>query len=322
MSGTPRLDLRVREIRWEADGVVSLVLVDPAGAELPEWQPGAHLEIVLPSGLVRQYSLCGDVADRSTYRVSVLREEQGRGGSLEIHDTALVGRVLEVRGPRNHFELRPAGRYVFIAGGIGVTPILPMIRSLPADAIWELHYAGRSLSTMAFVDELRALDAGRVHLAARDEGGRLDIEQLASSFDDGVAVYCCGPARLLEAVEEAVHRLAPGVRVTTEKFASSLPGSPKPVPEGGEREFEIELPRRGVRLRVPVDRSILDVVREVVPGAPSSCEEGYCGSCETRILAGLADHRDEILTPEEREANQTVFTCVSRSFSDTLVLDL
>lgn len=320
--GTASLHLRVREIRLEAEGVVSLRLDDPAGGELPEWDPGAHLEIVLPSGLVRQYSLCGELGDRSSYRVSVLREEQGRGGSLEIHDTALIGRVLEVRGPRNHFALRPGGRFVFIAGGIGVTPILPMVRSLGPDADWQLHYAGRSRSTMAFVDELQAVDPDRVHLVPRDEGERLDIEALAAALDDGVTVYCCGPARLLEAVEEAVQRLAPGVRVVTEKFASSSAGTPKPMPEGGERAFEVELPRRGARLIVPVDRSILDVVREVVPDAPSSCEEGYCGSCETRILAGVADHRDEILTDEERAANATMFTCVSRSLTDTLVLDL
>lgn len=322
LSGTGSLSLRVREIRLEAEGVVSVVLVDPAGGELPEWHPGAHLELVLPSGLVRQYSLCSEIGDRYTYRVSVLREEQGRGGSLEIHDTALVGKMIEVRGPRNHFELRPSEKYVFIAGGIGVTPILPMVRSLGANADWQLYYAGRSLSTMSFVDELRAVDPKRVHLLPRDVGERLDIEELAASLDAGTTVYCCGPARLLEAVDEAVGRLAPDVRVVTEKFASSSSGTPKPIPEGGEREFQVELPRRGVTLSVPVDRSILDVVREVVPGAPSSCEEGYCGSCETRILAGLADHRDEILTDEEREANTTMFTCVSRSLSDTLVLDL
>jgi len=175
---------------------------------------------------------------------------------------------------------------------------------------------------MAFVEELRTVDDQRVHLFPRDQGSRLNIDQLAAAIDSDTAVYCCGPARLLEAVKEVLDRIAPDTKLYTEKFVSGGSGTSKPAPEGTEREFDVELRRTGVTLRVPTDRSILDVVRDVVPGAPSSCEEGYCGSCETRILAGVADHRDEILTDDERRGNTAMFTCVSRAVSDKLVLDL
>ncbi|WP_432828015.1 PDR/VanB family oxidoreductase [Dactylosporangium sp. CA-092794] len=317
------LALRVTAVRLEADDVISLVLASPAGADLPGWAPGAHIELLLPSGRMRQYSLCGPTENRKEYRIAVLRERAGRGGSAEIHDSPLVGRVFPVRGPRNHFELRPSRRYRFIAGGIGVTPVLAMARSLGRDVPWTLHYGGRSRASMAFVDELRAAGGERVIVTAQDEQGILDVDAIVAGADADTAIYCCGPAGLLAAVAASRESLAPRSPLYVERFTGSGGSAAAgTATSAGEREFEIELRRSGVTAVVPPGRTVLDVIREFVPDAPFSCAEGYCGSCETAVLAGTPDHRDEILTEAERARNRTMFPCVSRARSDRLVLDL
>lgn len=211
---TARRSLLVVHARWEARSVVSLTLVDESGEDLPAWSPGAHIDLVLPSGLIRQYSLCGDPNDRTSYTIAVLREEAGRGGSAEVHDTALVGRTLDVRGPRNHFALHPAPEYVFLAGGIGITPILPMIRAASAcGAPWTLHYGGRDLAHMAFREHLRRLYPGRVRIVPQDQEGMLDLDAVVAAAPASAAFYCCGPGPMIAAAERACAACSPAARV-------------------------------------------------------------------------------------------------------------
>jgi ferredoxin-NADP reductase len=313
--------LLVRQVRWEAQGVLSLTLEDPDGRSLPAWTPGAHLDLVLPSGTVRQYSLCGEPWNRDSYTVAVLRETDGRGGSAEIHDTAIFGRILKARGPRNHFRLVPAQNYMLIAGGIGVTPIVAMVRQLQRDgASWRLVYGGRSRDSMAFVPELTALGGDRVSLVPQDTHGLIPIDDVLSCLPPGTAVYCCGPSGLLDAVTEATARLLSPEVLHVERFTAA--GAPPEQGDEGAESFEVELRRSGVTLTVPADRSILDVVQEVVPETMSSCVEGFCGTCETRVLEGVPEHRDTILSQQERDENDVMMICVGRSRTPRLVLDI
>ncbi|MEU1227237.1 PDR/VanB family oxidoreductase [Streptomyces sp. NPDC005828] len=301
--------LTVRAVAEEADGVRGLLLADPTGADLAPWEPGAHLEVTLPSGAVRHYSLCGDPADRSVYRLGVLREPAGRGGSEEIHTSVGEGTVLGVRGPVNRFPLVPAERYLFVAGGIGITPLLPMVRSLPPGS-WSLLYGGRSLASMAYRAELSALPG--VTLVPQDTEGLPDLDALLAEQPAGTAVYCCGPEGLLRAVED---RWAGPLHV--ERFGAA------PVERAsGEGGFEVELRRTGRTLRVEPGRTLLDTVREVVPGVAYSCEEGWCGTCETKVLAGTPEHHDTVLGEDEKASGTTMMICVGRSRGERLVLDL
>ncbi|MFI8191276.1 PDR/VanB family oxidoreductase [Streptomyces sp. NPDC085946] len=295
-----------------ADGVVALHLRRPAGEELPAWEPGAHVDLVLGPGLERQYSLCGDPADRSRWRIAVLREPDGRGGSAHVHDRLGAGDTVRVRGPRNHFRLEPAPRYRFVAGGIGITPLLPMLAAAEAaGAAWTLLYGGRTRRSMAFTAEL-ARYGDRVVLAPRDETGPLDLAPVLDGVADGTLVYCCGPGPLLDAVEE---RCPPGL-LRTERFR------PKERRAGGDGAFEVELARSGTVLTVPPDRSVLDTVRAAGVEVLYSCAEGTCGTCETDVVAGEPDHRDSVLTREERDSGETMMICVSRCRGRRLVLDL
>jgi ferredoxin-NADP reductase len=316
--------LWVAAVTREADAVLSLSLRLPEGGDLPAWEPGAHIELHLPSGRIRQYSLCGSPRNREEYRIAVLRERAGRGGSAEIHDFPLAGRQLLVRGPRNHFPLKDSPRHLFIAGGIGVTPILPMITELGPVRPWEMYYGGRSRASMAFAEQALRIGGDRVHVQPKDESGRLDVEGIVRTADARTAIYCCGPQSLLDAVRDAHRRLSPAASLYTERFTSGAP-APAELPVPGatqEQPFRVELRRSGRTLHVPADRTLLEVVREVVPQMPYSCEEGYCGACETKVLGGRPDHRDEILSPEERAESNTMMICVGRALSETLVLDL
>jgi tetrachlorobenzoquinone reductase len=313
--------LRVDAVARAASGVVLLTFVDPVGHELPAWEPGAHLELVLPSGLTRQYSLCGRAEDRHTYTVAVQRDDAGRGGSREIHATGLVDRILEVRGPRNRFKLIDAPSYLLLAGGIGITPLSAMARRLAAvGARWQLIYGGRSRSSMAFLAELEELAADRLSVVAEDESGRPDLAAAVLRAPTGTAVYCCGPEPMLRIVEELCAERGTDVSLHFERFAPS--GRVVAAGATGDQPFEIELRRRHLVLVVPAHRSALDVVREVVPNHPYSCREGECGSCEVRVLEGKVEHRDEVLSDEERESNEVMMLCVSRALSDRLVIDL
>ncbi|MFD5794627.1 PDR/VanB family oxidoreductase [Streptomyces diastatochromogenes] len=297
---------------FAADGVLALTLRDPLGGDLPAWEPGAHVDLLLGPGLERQYSLCSDPADRSAWRVAVLREPAGRGGSAHVHGQLGVGDKVRVRGPRNHFRLEPAPRYRFVAGGIGITPILPMLAAAEAaGAEWSLLYGGRSRGSMAFTTEL-ARYGDRVALAPQDESGLLDLGPVLDEVPDGTLVYCCGPAPLLDAVEER----CPGGALRVERFR------PKAQQGAADLEFEVELARSGRTLVVPADVSVLDAVRGAGVEVLYSCTEGTCGTCETDVLDGAPDHRDSVLTEEERAAGETMMICVSRCRGARLVLDL
>ncbi|RSS36812.1 PDR/VanB family oxidoreductase [Streptomyces sp. WAC08241] len=292
-----------------AEGVVELRL---EGTGLPAWQPGAHIDLVLPSGLVRQYSLCGDPADTGAYTVAtrlIGAGQGGRGGSREVHEQLHAGVEVEIRGPRNRFPLVDAPAYVFVAGGIGITPVLPMLRAAEAaGADWHLLYCGRSRATMPYLAEVEALGGGRTTVVAEDESGPPDLGLLAD-VPEGTAVYCCGPDGLMDAVGAA---LPEGRTPRLERFSASA--------TTGGTAFEVELRRSGRTVAVAADQSLLDAVRTELPDVPYSCRQGFCGTCQQRVLAGGIDHRDELLTDAERDDSMLI--CVSRCTGKRLVLDL
>ncbi|MFI9290853.1 PDR/VanB family oxidoreductase [Streptomyces gardneri] len=289
-----------------AEGVVELRL---EGAGLPAWQPGAHVDLVLPSGLVRQYSLCGDPADPSSYTVATRLIEDGRGGSREVHEQLHEGTEIEIRGPRNRFPLVGAPAYVFVAGGIGITPVLPMVRAAEAaGADWRLVYCGRSRATMPYLDEVERLGGDRVTVVAEDESGFPELDFLAHVPAE-TAVYCCGPNGLMDAVGAAMPE---GRAPRLERFSAAAPT--------GGTAFEVELRRSGRTVTVAADRTVLEAVREEVPGLMYSCRQGFCGTCRQQVLEGEVDHRDELLTDAERDDSMLI--CVSRCTGKRLVLDL
>ncbi|MEU7559601.1 PDR/VanB family oxidoreductase [Streptomyces eurythermus] len=311
------LDLVVVRRTDEADGVVSLDLRRADDAPLPAWTPGAHIDLVLAPDLVRQYSLCSSPEDTRVWRVAVLREKEGRGGSLHVHEGLSEGDPVRVRGPRNHFPLEGAEKYLFIAGGIGITPILPMLeRAERQGSAWELAYGGRTLASMAFRDALVARYGERVRIRPEDVYGLLDLDALLGTPRPGTLVYCCGPEPLLKAVEERCADWPAGT-LHVERFTPREPQAP--LRDGA---FEVELAQTGVTVSVPPDKSVLQAVEEAGVRVLSSCREGTCGTCETTVLEGTVDHRDSLLTPAEQEAHDTMMICVSRAACPRLLLDL
>ncbi|WP_460071144.1 PDR/VanB family oxidoreductase [Streptomyces sp. YKOK-I1] len=312
MSDVYEAELVVERRERAADGVLALTLRHPLGEPLPAWEPGAHIDVLLGPDLERQYSLCGDPSDRSAWRIGVLREPDGRGGSAYVHEQLGQGAKVRVRGPRNHFALRPAPRYRFIAGGIGITPVLPMVAAAEAaGAEWTLLYGGRSRASMAFTGEL-ARYGDRVTVAPQDETGLLDLGSVLDGLSGGTLVYCCGPGPLLDAVEAR----CPAGALHLERF------QPKEQQTGEDAEFEVELAQSGRTLTVAPGVSVLDTVRAAGVEVLYSCAEGTCGTCETDVLEGTPDHRDSVLSAEEREAGETMMICVSRCAGRKLVLDL
>ncbi|MEH0577997.1 PDR/VanB family oxidoreductase [Streptomyces sp. B21-108] len=310
-------DLVVTRRTEEADGVVALELRDPRGGELPAWRPGAHVDLLLGPDLVRQYSLCSDPGDSAMWRIAVLREPDGRGGSRWVHDRLREGFPLRVRGPRNRFPLQPATRYLFIAGGIGITLILPMTREAARrGADWRLVYGGRSRAAMAFRELLESTGGGRVSIHPDDERGPLDLDGVLGRPDPRTLVYCCGPEGLMKAVERRCADWPPGA-LHVERFQAGDLGAR--VLDG---PFEVELARSGVTVTVPPEKSVLESVEEAGVTVLSSCREGTCGTCETPVLDGTVDHRDCLLTPEEQARHDSMMLCVSRAACPRLVLDL
>lgn len=311
------LELEVRRLRTVAESILIIDLVDPSGASLPEWKPGAHLDLVLSNGMIRQYSLCGDSTERGMYSVAVLRDPSSRGGSNHIHDTFVEGMSVEVKGPRNHFPLVESPRYLFVAGGIGITPIVPMIASaVAAGADWSLHYGGRSRGSMAFLDELDALGRDRVTIHPEDESGILDLESLLREHDPDTVVYTCGPYSLLQAIEDRTAGWPSG-SVHMERFSPKVIDVPAVADS-----FEIELSESNKVLVVEPDKSVLQTLEEAGIEVYSSCQDGTCGTCETPVLSGIVDHRDSILGPEEQAAHDCMYVCVSRAACSRLVLEI
>jgi ferredoxin-NADP reductase len=311
------IEIVVQSLELAAEGVMTVSLVRRDGGELPEWAPGAHIDLHIGGALERQYSLCGDPADLRHWRVAVLRESPGRGGSEWVHTVLQPGDILRARGPRNHFELVDAPAYLFIAGGIGITPLISHIRAAhKAGANWHLLYGGRKRASMAFLEEL-GVYGDRVHVVPEDEAGLLDLEAWLGTPRVGLAVYCCGPERLLEAVE---YRCAswPDESLHVERF------HPRPAPSKSTADdaFDVVLQRSGRICHVPSGVAIIDALEEAGVHVPRSCGEGTCGTCLTRVLSGTPDHRDSFLMGKKRLSNDAMCVCVSRSLTPRLVLDL
>ncbi|MDQ0797999.1 PDR/VanB family oxidoreductase [Streptomyces sp. B1I3] len=308
----PTLHLIVRRMTWEAEGVLSVELARPDGKPLPAWTPGAHIDVHV-GGQVRQYSLCGDPHDADVYRIGVLNEPASRGGSRHVHTRLRPGQPVTVSEPRNHFALEDAAGYVFVAGGIGITPLLAMAREAARrGAAWRMVYGGRSRASMAFTPELAAL-GGDVTLVPQDERGHIDLDTALADLPTGTLVYSCGPEPLLAAVEER----CPQDRLRLERFSA-----PAVERTGDDEAFEVEFRTSGVTLTVGAGTSVIDAAESAGLTVESSCREGICGSCETRVLDGTPDHRDFLLSEAERAAGTTMMICVSRCASGRLVLDL
>ena len=312
-------DLLVRQRHAAADGVVALDLKDPQGCDLPAWEPGAHIDLLLDEGLVRQYSLCGDPRDAKTWRVGVLLDPQSRGGSRHVHENLEEGSSVRVRGPRNHFALVDSPRYLFIAGGIGITPIIPMIDfAQDTGSDWTLIYLGRRRTTMAFAEALAGSYGDQVTLWPHDERGRFDLEAALKEPADQTLVYCCGPEQLLSAAEQHCAHWPEG-SLHIERFAAKALA--EPTAEAFDT-FQVVCQRSGVTVEVSGDTSILEALEEADIPILSSCLEGICGTCEAKVLEGRPDHRDSMLTDAERASGNKILTCVSRSRSEKMVLDL
>lgn len=310
------LDLRVRAMRWEAHDVLSLELDDPTGALLPAWTPGAHIDLRFANGVERQYSLCSDPTERRFWRVAVLSETPSRGGSRYVHQTLRTGDPVTASAPINHFELGDAASYVFVAGGIGITPILPMIAEAERRGTpWRLAYLGTRADGMAFAATPH-LTAASALLVSRDRDDRLDLAAWIGSVSDDTGVYACGPARMLDELE-SLSAAWPQGALHLERFQAKVFGESQ-----GADTFEVEASASGLIVTVERGCSILEMLEQAGIGVPSSCLEGVCGTCETAVIDGAPEHRDSILTPDERESNETMMICVSRSLDSKLVLDI
>ncbi|CAM3729074.1 2Fe-2S iron-sulfur cluster-binding protein [Occultella aeris] len=301
-----------------AEAVVVLDLSPADDAPLPAWAPGAHIDLELASGRRRQYSLCGDPRDRTSYRIAVLREVAGRGGSAEVHDDGQLGARLLMKRIRNRFPLVGASRYLFIAGGIGITAMLAMARSVSRRrGAAELVYVGRTSDAMPFRDEVAALGFARTIMT--DADGRPDLTAMLAATGDETVIYCCGPTEMITQVAAAGERL--GRRVVTESFTG--PATPAHADDQDGRDFDVVLAGSGQRVTVGATETILEALRrEGIGHAASSCEQGWCGSCETRVLEGAPQHRDTVLTDAEREESDRMMICVGRATGDCLTLDL
>ncbi len=306
--------VKITSKRLISDRVAELILTSVSGDDLPTWTPGAHIDLDLPNH-PRQYSLCGNPEATDQWRIAVLREVEGRGGSEYVHTQLAEGAVVGVSEPRNHFQLEPAAAYLFIGGGIGITPLLPMIRAVAAAGKeWRLVYGGRSRDCMPYVDEVSEW-GDRVTLWPQDELGLIDLAGLLGEPAAGVAVYACGPEPMLEAIEARAHAW-PADAVHMERFKALE------LDDSANTSFEIELANSGQTFTVPADKSILQVLRDGDVYVDWSCEEGTCGTCEVGLIEGEADHRDSVYTVAEQEAQDMLITCVSRARSARLKLDL
>ncbi len=319
--------LRVRVARKtvEAEGICSFELVAEDGAALPPFAAGAHVEVQLPfvrPGLARPYSLCNSAADTHRYQIAVLKEPSSRGGSQSMHDAVQEGMTLEIRPPKNQFALAPdAARHLLLAGGIGVTPLLSMAETLSAaGADFELHYAARSQERLAFAQRLaQAPFAARVHLHVDDgpTAQRLNLQALLATPASGQHLYVCGPSGFMDAVLAAAARAGwLQDHVHLERFSA------EPATQAGDGAFEVQIASSGRLIPIRADQSVLQALCAAGIDIPSSCEQGVCGTCLTRVIDGVPDHRDQYLLPEEQAANDQFLPCCSRARSPRLVLGL
>jgi ferredoxin-NADP reductase len=314
---TDLLNLRVEAMRREAEGILSVELRDPDGAELPPFTAGSHLDLVMPTGITRSYSLLGDPAERHRYVIGVGLDPNSRGGSRYVHDRLRVGQPIAVAGPRNAFPLaEDAPLHVLVGGGIGVTPMLAMGRRLAAlGREFHFYYAVRDVTRAAFLGEMTGLGWNLVSHVDAEKGAPLDLAAVVAAHP-GAHFYCCGPTLMLDAFETATSNL-PEDHVHLERFA------PKVVADGTvSQAFSVECRKSGVTVEVATDRSIADVLEKHGIAAGMSCQEGICGACETRVLSGEPEHRDSVLSKSEQASGRTMMICVSRCKGERLVLDI
>lgn len=314
------LKVVVRKREEQGEGVVVLDLSDPAGQPLPAFEAGAHVDIHLKTGLVRQYSLCGDPANADGYRLGVLKDPASRGGSVAVHELLQEGREIEISVPRNHFPLASdAKRSILIGGGIGITPMVAMAYALNArDSDFELHYCGRSRSRSAFLDELgSAAFAARLHTHFDDEAAeqKLDLARVLGTPQVGVHVYVCGPAGFMDwVIAQALEAGYADDHVHREYFQVEVDAS--------GAGFEVVAQRSGKTVQVAEGQSIVDALTAVGIKIEVSCEQGVCGTCLCDVIEGEPDHRDVYLTDDEKSANDQILVCCSRAKSKKLVLDI
>ncbi|MFC5458203.1 PDR/VanB family oxidoreductase [Massilia niabensis] len=315
------IEVRVASKAIEADGICSYELVSTSGATLPGFEAGAHVDVHLPGNLVRQYSLCNAPSETHRYQIGVLRDADSRGGSEAMHDHIDLGSVLTISEPKNHFPLVDAKRTLLLAGGIGVTPILAMAEALAAKgAAFELHYCARSPEKAAFKERL-----GQAHLRSLvhfhydsgDAAQKLDLPAVLGAPDPDTHLYVCGPQGFIEFVLGAAKAQGwPAAQLHVEYFSAAA------VDTTGDQPFDVKLASTGRVVTVPAGKTVIKVLAEAGIEIPYSCEEGVCGTCLTRVLEGVPDHRDMYLTEEEQAANDQFTPCCSRAKTKRLVLDL
>jgi ferredoxin-NADP reductase len=313
--------LRVQSATWEADGIHSYELRDPEGAQLAPFTAGSHIDLHLPTGMVRSYSLINPQDERRRYVIAVQRDRSSRGGSTWVHDRLKIGELITIAGPRNNFPLaEDAARSLFIAGGIGITPLWCMIQRLTSlDRPFELYYCVRTRKEAALIEPLQGVaqrpGAKIMFNFDGEPGGKLlDIKAVVAATTPDTHLYCCGPLPMLGAFEEATKDL-PRERVHLEYFSAKE----APAAAGG---FTVVLARAGKSFVIAPGKTILETLQDAGLDVPSSCLEGVCGTCETKVLEGVPDHRDVVLTEAERQANKTMMICCSGSKSEKLVLDI
>lgn len=312
---------RIQSVEQQAEGIATFELHPaPPNTSLPAFTAGSHIDLQLPNGLVRSYSLVNDPRETHRYVIAVNRDRESRGGSRYLHECMGVGAMLQISEPRNNFRLEEDSEHsVFIAGGIGITPLLCMVRRLEhLGRSWELHYASRSRSAAAFLETLESLNAdrARLHLAfdAGSNARMLDLQAIADAAAPDAHLYCCGPLQMLESFERACAARKPST-VHVEYFAAKG----QPDLQGG---YDVELARSGKVVTIPHGRTLLEALLDCGVRVSYSCREGVCGTCEVRVIAGIPDHRDLVLSPEEKAANDVMMICCSGSKTPRLVIDL
>jgi len=314
-------DFQVKVVarRQEAEGIDSFELAAEGGRPLPAFSAGSHIDVHLPGGLMRQYSLCNDSGEQHRYRIAVLRDAASRGGSVAMHDQVHAGDTLTISEPRNHFPLEHAPHTLLLAGGIGITPLLCMAQRLcTAGSSFELHYATRSLARTAFREEIAAFgERARLHLDDGDAAQKLDLPAVLAAQPGGTRLYVCGPGGFIDYVlQTAKARGWPADLTHLEYFGAA------PQDTSGDQAFEVRLASTGKSYAIPADKSVAQALAEQGVEIMVSCEQGVCGTCLTRVLEGECDHRDLYLTDQEKAANDQFLPCCSRARSRTLVLDL
>ncbi|MHB0775228.1 PDR/VanB family oxidoreductase [Halomonas sp. WWR20] len=318
---TLSLFVQVTKKHKAAEDIYTYELTDPHGRPLPAFSAGAHVDVRIKEGLVRQYSLCGHPQERDRYLIGVLREPASRGGSEAMHDEINEGDLLQISAPKNHFPLEPAKRTLLFAGGIGVTPILCMAERLShTDAQFEMHYCARSRDRMAFLDRLeQSTYADRVHFYYDDkpDAGKLDVASLVAEPDADTHIYVCGPGGFIDHVMSTCKAQGwPSEQLHTEYFTGAVQDT------SDDESFEVKIASSGATFTVPKDKTVYEVLSENGIEIMVSCEQGVCGTCLTRVLEGEPDHRDLYLEDEEHAANDQFTPCCSRAKSKMLVLDL